>query len=332
MTLAVSLPVAGLPPRETPELVQAAARWGYRSAWASEVAGPDFASLLGAVAIASDVDLGVAVAPAQTRAPWLLAATAASLSHLSEGRFSLGVGTSSEIIVARWSGLDFDHPLDRLRETVEALRPLLDGEKVDYEGRFVHVRGARIFAPPPTRVPLLLGALNPRSLRQAGGLADGVCLNQLGPEHLPAVLDEVAAGARAVGRVPADLAVVARLFCWVTDDPEGAREQLRRTFAPYAAVDAYNRFFEWLGFEEEAAGVREAMAARDREAAARAVSDRMLDSIAAVGDADRVAARVRAYLDGGVTTAAIACPSPDPGDARATLEAVGTRLGPSPTK
>src|SRR5687767_12538503 len=111
MQLAVSLPIAGMPLHETPDVVRAAQGWGYTAAWASEVAGPDFPSVLGAVAATCDVDLGVAVAPVQTRSPWLLAATASSLSHLSKGRFSLGLGTSSEVIVQQWSGVDFQRPL-----------------------------------------------------------------------------------------------------------------------------------------------------------------------------------------------------------------------------
>ncbi len=326
MTLAVSLPITGMPLRETVSLVQDATDWGYTSAWSSEVAGPDFASLLGAVATGADIDLGVAVAPAQTRSPWLLAATASTLSHLSGGRFSLGVGTSSEMIVEQWSGLDFDRPLARLRETVEVLRQLMTGERVSYNGDFVRCNGYKLFAAPPAPVPLLLAALNPKSLRQAGELGDGVCLNQLAPEHMPMVLDEIRKGAEPAGHDLEGFEVMARLFSWVTDDPAAARTSLRRTFAPYTAVSGYNRFFSWLGFEEEMAAVRTAAAEGDREAMRAALSDAFLDTVCAVGDADTVAARIAAHREAGVTVAAIACPAPDAEEARRTLRAVGERL------
>jgi probable F420-dependent oxidoreductase len=282
---------------------------------------------LGAIATHADVDLGVAVAPAQTRAPWLLAATAATLSHLSGGRFTLGVGTSSEVIVAGWSGLPFDRPLARLRETVLLLRELLGGERVNHEGEFLTVSGYRLFAPLPAPIPVVIGALNPRSLRQAGELGDGVCLNQLGVPHLERALTEVRLGATAAGRSFEDLSVVARLFCWATDDVPAARAAVRRTFAPYAATTVYNRFFRWLGYGEEMDAVDGAAAQRDRAGMSAALSDDLVDTLYIVGDDDHVAERVRAYLDGGVTTAAIASLAPTLPDAERTFAAAAKALG-----
>jgi probable F420-dependent oxidoreductase len=324
--LALSLPVAGMPLTQTEAFARSCADRGYTAAWASEVAGPDFSSLLGSLAGRVDLDLGVAVAPMQTRAPWLLAATASTLSHLSGGRFSLGVGTSSEVIVEQWSGLAFDHPLPRLHETVEVLRELLSGERVSHDGSHLRVQGYRLFAPPPAPVPILVGALNPRSLRQAGAIGDGVCLNQFGPQHLDAILSEVRAGARGAGKDPGALGVVARLFCWVTDDLPAARTAVRRAFAPYAATRVYNRFFRWLGFEQEMDALLAALAEGDRRGAAAALSDEFIDTIYAIGDADHVAERVKAYVDAGVTVPAIACLGPGRAEAERTLHSIAAAL------
>lgn len=326
MDLAVSLPVPGLPLAGTADFVRAAAGRGYRAAWASEIAGPDFASLLGSIAGRADVDLGVAVVPAQTRAPWLLAATAATLSHLSGGRFTLGVGTSSEVIVEQWSGLAFDHPLWRLRETVEVLRRILTGERVSFAGEYVNVSGYRLPVAPSAPVPIVLGALNPVSLRQAGELGDGVCLNQLGVAAVPRVLAEVRAGAEAAGRPLEAFTVAARLFCLVTDDVPAARAAVRRTFAPYAATAVYSRFFRWLGYGEEMDAVSAAVTRGDRAGAAAALSDRMVDDLYVLGDADTVAARVAAYVDAGVTVPVIHSLGAAPADADRTLTAIATAL------
>ncbi|MGH8885405.1 MAG: LLM class F420-dependent oxidoreductase [Egibacteraceae bacterium] len=325
MQLAVSLPVAGVGVDATVPFVRRCVEWGYSAAWSSEVAGPDFPSLLGAVA-SCGVDLGVAVAPVQTRSPWLLAATASTLSHLSGGRFTLGLGTSSEVIVEQWSGIPFERPLERLRETVEAVRAILSGQRVDLSGEFVTARGYRLFAPPPAPVPIVVGALNRRSLRQAGAIADGVCLNQLAPEHVPLVLAEARAGAEAAGRDPSGLLVVARLLCWVTDDVPAAREQARRTLVPYIATSVYHRFYRWLGFGEEAEAVRVALGGRDRKAATAAVSDRLLDAVTAIGDEEFVTAKVQAYVDAGVAVPVIACLCPDAVAAERTLRGIAARL------
>lgn len=322
MTLAVSVPAAGVPLAELPAFLHDAAAWGYTAAWAGEAAGPDFPSVLGAAAAAGPpMDLGIAIAPVQTRSPWLLAATASSLSHLSGGRFSLGVGPSSELIVERWSGVPFDRPLRRVRETVDVVRSILAGEKVTHQGDFFSTSSYRIFAPPPAPVPIIVGALNPMSLRQAGEIGDGVALNQLSAADLPKVLGEVRVGAERSGRTLADLTVVARLFCLVTDDVPAAREAIRRTFTPYAATAGYNRFFRYLGFEEEMTRLWEAFAVRDRERATAAFTDELVDTIAVLGDEDTVTEGVRAYLDNGVDVAAIACMTGDRAQAERTLRA-----------
>lgn len=326
MTLAVSLPVNGMPLDETVAYVRECADLGYRAVWASEVAGPDFASLMGAVAGAGlDVDLGVAVAPVQTRSAWLLAATASTLSQLSGGRFSLGLGTSSELIVERWSGVPFDRPLTQLRETVETVRAMLAGERVDLDGEFVRTHGYKMFA--PAEVPLVVGALNAGSLRQAGRIGDGIALNQCAPEHLPMILGEARKGAEQAGKDFSAMPVVARLFCMVTDQPEAGREMVRHVFAPYAATSVYNRFFTWLGYGEEMAAVAEAFARKDRAAAAAALSDDFVRSIYVIGDADHVAGRVRAYLDNGVTMAAIQPLAMGREDSLRTMRAIQGAMG-----
>lgn len=326
MQLAVSLPMTGVPLTESVALVKEATEWGYTAAWGSEVAGPDFPALLGAVSAVADVDLGVAVTPVQTRSPWLLAATAATLSHLSGGRFSLGLGTSSEVIVQQWSGVPFERPLARLRETVEVVRAMLGGEKVAHDGEFISTSGYRLFAPPPAPVPIVVGALGDVSLRQAGAIGDGLALNQVAAEDVPGMIEQWRAGAAEAGRSVDGQPVVDRLFCLVTDQPDVARDLLRGFFAPYVATTVYNRFYRAHGFEKEADEVAAAMANRDRAAANAAVSDRLLDAVTAIGSADEVAARVQAYVDAGVTVPVIACLGMGRDTHVATLRGIGERL------
>src|SRR5437870_10090404 len=107
----------------------------------------------------------------------------------------------------------------------------------------------------------------------AGELADGLCINQIAPKHVPAMLDEVRRGAKEAGReLPGDFPVVARLFCLVTDDAPAARTILKMVFAPYVATSVYNRFYKWMGYEEEASAIAAAAAAKDREGMTAAFS------------------------------------------------------------
>ncbi|MDX1510231.1 MAG: LLM class F420-dependent oxidoreductase [Nitriliruptorales bacterium] len=321
--LAVSAPFPGCSAAESVELVQASVAWGYEACWAAEVDGPDAFSILGAVAATTDLELGVAVVPVQTRSAFVLGMTALSLASLTGGRFTLGVGASSEVLVSRFGGMPFERPLSHLREAVEVLKPILAGERASIEGEHVRVGGYRYPVPAPVPVPLWIGALNPRSLRQTGELADGLCINQVAPQHLGRMLDEVHAGAAAADRtLPDPLPVMARLFCLVTDEIDFARQMVKHVFAPYVATSVYNRFYRWQGYEQEAAAIQEAAEAKDKSAMAAAFSDRLVDDLFLIGSADTVTARIREYVEAGVTVPVIAPLAADAAGAGATLEAV----------
>jgi probable F420-dependent oxidoreductase len=320
--LAVTSPIAGSS-RKSVEIARRCADWGFNAAWASEVDGPDAFSVLGALAATTDLDLGVGIVPVQTRSVFTLGMTAVSLAQLSNGRFTLGIGASSEVLVERFGGQSFERPLGHLRETALAIRPILCGERSTFEGRDVRVGGYKTPTPPPSPVPLFFGSLNPRSLRLAGELADGLCLNQIAPHHVPAMLDEVRSGARAAGRELGDFPVMARLFCAVTEDAPGTRSVVAQVFAPYVATSVYNRFYRWMGYEEEAEAIARAAAAKDREAMARAFTDRMARDLFVIGDAATVVRRLREYVEAGVTIPVIAPLALSEDDAAATLREIG---------
>jgi probable F420-dependent oxidoreductase len=321
--LGVTAPLPGSTARESFEIVRRARDWGYRSVWASEVDGPDAFTLLGAFAATTDLDLGVGVVPVQTRTAFTLGMTAVSLAQLCGGRFVLGIGASSEVLVSRFGGQPFDRPLQNVREAALALRPILRGDRSTFEGRYVRVGGYKPPTPPPAPVPLFLGSLNPRSLRLAGELADGLCVNQIGPHHVPAMLEEVRAGAKRAGRELGEFPVMARLFCVVTDDLPVARAAVARTFSVYVATSVYNRFYRWMGYEAEAEAIARAAAAKDRDAMAAAFTDRMVRDLFVIGDASAVVARLRDYVDAGVTIPVVAPLAPDAAAAAGMLRAIG---------
>jgi probable F420-dependent oxidoreductase len=319
-SLAFSLPLTGVDARTAVDVAREAEGRGYAACWNSEVQGPDAFTTLGALAVATDLELGVAVVPAQTRSPFVLGMTAVSLAELTGGRFTLGIGASSEVIVGRWAGQPFDKPLTAVRETVAALQPVLRGERSTLDGERVTIGGYKPHATPPGgRVPLVLGALNPRSCRMVGELGvDGVALNQLAPHHVPQVLAQVTEGAG--GELPEGFRVVARLFCAVTDDVPAARGLVKAVFAPYIATSVYNRFYRWMGYEAEAQAVLDA--GQDRRAMAAAVTDRVIDDLFCLGTADEVASRIASYVEAGVTVPVVQPLSFGREQAEATLWAV----------
>lgn len=318
--LALSLPLQGVDARTAIEVAQQAEARGFDAVWCSEVQGPDAFSTLGALAVTTDLELGVAVVPAQTRSAFALGMTAVSLAELSQGRFTLGVGASSELIVEQWAGQPFDHPLTAVRDTVNALRPVLEGRRSTSEGEVVRMNGYRPHATPPGgRVPLVLAALNPRSCRLVGELGvDGVCLNQSAPRHVEQIVAEVARG--AAGTLPDDYRVIARLFCAVTHDVPAMRDVVRKRFAPYIATTAYNRFYRWMGYPSEADAVLAADG--DRQAMAGALSDSLIDDIFLLGSAEEIAERIAEFRRAGVTDPVIQPLGPGRGEAERSLWSV----------
>jgi len=321
--LAITAPLAGCTARESLDVAIAASQWGYRAAWGSEVDGPDAFTLLGALAATTDYDLGVGVIPVQTRTVFTIGMSAVSLAQLSRGRFSLGIGASSEVIVKRFGGQPFDKPLAHVREAVEALRPILRGERSTFDGEYVHIGGYKHPSPPPAPVPLFLGSLNPRSLRMAGELADGLCVNQVSPHQVTVMVDEARKGAKAAGRELGDFPVMARLFCLVTDDAAAARRIVGGVFAPYVATSVYNRFYRWMGYEEEAEAIAKAAEAGDKDAMRAAFSDRMARDLFVIGTLGEVVERLREYVEAGVTIPVVAPLAPGADAAGQTLKAIG---------
>src|SRR5919199_2379025 len=127
---ALSLELPGLTLPQHEPVVRAAEAAGYTDAWSGETGGHDgFTSLLLAAAWTERMRLGTGVVNVFTRGPAVLAQHASAMQDASDGRFVLGIGSSSNVIVERWNGIPFDKPLTKVRETVERLRTVLAGER-----------------------------------------------------------------------------------------------------------------------------------------------------------------------------------------------------------
>ncbi|MDT7547003.1 MAG: hypothetical protein QOE99_3113, partial [Actinomycetota bacterium] len=190
--LALPLNLA-LPVRGFVDVAARAEAAGYDRLWAAEAGNNDAFGLLTAVALGtSTVGLATGVVPIYTRTPSLMAQSAGTLQDVSGGRFTLGVGVSSKMIVERWNGVPYDKPLGRIKEYVEVVRELLDGKRVDRDGTYYDVHGYFLMMnnpqPPP---PIILGALNEQMLRAGGEVADGVCLNWIGAHAVADALEHV---------------------------------------------------------------------------------------------------------------------------------------------
>jgi probable F420-dependent oxidoreductase len=305
----------GLGPQAALDAARLAQDVGYTSFWTAEATGPEAFSVLAAAgAVAPNLDLGVGVLALQLRTPPLVAMGAATLQALHPDRdILIGVGISSPAVAGRWHGATYgDRPLQQVREYLTLLRLCLSGEKVDFAGDFYEIKGFRLGMKQGVRRPkLVLAALNPKMLQLGGELADGVLLNYLPASHVPWSVEQVRKGGAAT--------VYAYVHAGVCERHEGI-DLAKRDLWSYAVVDSYARNFERAGYVDEIAGVREHMAAGDRDGAIASISDRMVDGIDVMGDADAVHRTMQDYVAGGVDVPVL-MPLPWGADRRASIDA-----------
>lgn len=327
MLLAFSPTTPGLTATEHIELCVLAETLGYQGAWAAEVAGPGAFALLGAVAVRTTrIEAGVAVVPATTRSPALLAMESATVSQLLGGRpLWLGIGASSQFIVESWHGDTFGPPLARVEQAVAATRALLSGER-SFTGAHIRVERFALATPPAGPVRLAVGALGPAMLGLAGAIGDGACLNLMPPSLVVRQREAIAAGATGAGReLPAHFTVMGRLHTVPGDDLTACRDAVRRGFGPYFAQPVYNRFLSWMGHPEEAAAVATAFAAGDRDGVARALTDQVVDDVALVGPVGRIRDRLAEYAAGGLDVGALSIIAPGAAEVAAVLRELAPR-------
>jgi probable F420-dependent oxidoreductase len=296
----LTIPLAGIPLPDQAALLRGAVEAGFTDLWSAEVAGTDaFTPLALASVWAPRARLGTAVAPVFTRGPGLLAMSAAALAEAAPGRFALGIGASSPVVVRDWNAVSYVDPYRRARDVLRFLRRALAGETVDEAYETFAVRRFRLERPPEQPPPVLLAALRPGMLRLAVAEADGVILNWLAADDLPRVLSEL------TGRGP-DFEVAARIFVCPTEDAEYARNVGRRLVATYLTVPAYAAFHKWLGRGEALAPMWHAWQAGDRRAAAASLPAEVIDALLVHGSPRSCAEQVARYVAAGVQTPVIA--------------------------
>lgn len=299
----LSVPMEGFSLPELGEVAREAERLGYTDAWSFEVDGTDGFTPLAVIGLATAMRLGTAIANVYTRGPATLASTAAGLAELAPGRFILGIGSGSQVIVESWNGDTFVKPAARVREMAQFLRAALAGERVVFKGETFSVDGFRLIRVPDTPVPIYIAALREGMLKVAGQVGDGVILNWLSPDDVPRSVAVVREAAKRAGRDPDAIEITARLF--ISLDPPGPEADLavRRHIAAYLNVPVYRSFHEWLGRTDVLAPMWSAWAGGDRRGAVAAIPEQVMDDLIGRGSLADIKERVQRYLDNGLDTA-----------------------------
>jgi F420-dependent oxidoreductase-like protein len=306
------------------EFAVAAERIGVASLWVPEVWGYDALTGLAYLAAKTcSVNLGTFVVQLGSRSPALLATSALSLVELSGGRFILGIGTSGPRVMEGWHGVRFRRPVQTTRETIEIIRTVGRGDRLEHAGEIYPLplpksRGAALRPlVRPDHVPVYVAAMGPQNLRLTGEMADGWLGNAFIPEAAEVFLGPLREGAQHAGRTLDQLDLVAPVAVEFHDDQASADAAARRHADGYAftigAMGAggggdstgrnfYNDAFTRLGYGAEINTVAELWQAGKHDEARRSVPLDLGRLTNLLGTPDAIAERVRRYRAVGITT------------------------------
>jgi F420-dependent oxidoreductase-like protein len=305
----------GTNPTELVALAEEAERLGFDSAWAAEAWGTDAVTVLAWVAArTTTLKVGSAIMQIPARTPASTAMTAMTLDLMSGGRFLLGLGVSGPQVVEGWHGQPWGKPLARTREYVGIVRTVLRRETLEHHGAHYDIpyagAGSTGLGKPlkvlgrPLRadLPIYLAALGPKNVELAAEIADGWLPIFLSPERFDAVFRP------HLGHAGDGFDIAAGVQIVVGDDVQACRDVVKQSLALYVGgmgapgSNFYNALACRYGYEREAAEVQQLyLGGKQREAVA-AVPDALVDEVALVGPRERIAARLDAWRECGVTT------------------------------
>jgi len=313
-------------------LAEQAEAVGFDSVWVSEAWGSDGVSLLAWIGARTErVALGTAILPIGSRTPALLAQTAATLDMLSGGRLILGLGVSGPQVMEGWHGVPFAKPVTRTRETVEVIRGILRRErKLEYDGESIRLPmpdGTGLgkplklmLRPHRAEIPIYLASIGPQNTALTAETADGWLPFLYSPDQAAEVWGPALAAGAASRKLPARLDIAPMVDCALGDDLARLRDQLRPGIALYVGGmgarrrNFYNQLACRYGYEAAAKTIQDLYLDGKKDDAAAAVPDGLVDEICLVGPEARIAERMAAYREAGVTTLIVSPPVDEEGN------------------
>ncbi|NGP05117.1 LLM class F420-dependent oxidoreductase [Rhodococcus sp. 14C212] len=297
------------PPAGAERLVAEVESCGVDSFWTAEAYGSDaLTPLAWWGSQTSTVKLGTSVCQMAARTPTALAMAAQTIDHLSGGRMIVGIGASGPQVVEGWYGQPYPRPLERTREYVDIMRAVWARDKpVTFKGRHYQLpfEGGTGLGKPlksivhPLRrdIPIYMGAEGPRNVALAAEIADGWIPLWFSPktdDFYRAALTE--GFSRDHARHDASTFEAAGMCPLAEDDDvEKAAARIKPLVALYAggmgAKDAnfHTDVFVRMGWADVCEEVQKLYLSGRPELAAQAVPTEMVEDVALVGPADKIA-------------------------------------------
>ena len=257
---------------------------------------------------------GSGVLPIWTRNPAVIAASWSTMWELGgkydgRGRVMLGLGAWWEPIAGR-VGVKRERPLLAMKEYVESIRQLFTMEEVTYKGEFVNLDRIKLDVAfsdaSPRDIPIYIGATGDKMLEMTGEICDGVVLNYVvSTDYIRHAVSLVEKGAKKVGKTIEDIDRPELLICSLSDkNPQAAMDEGKKLVAYYFATEPH--IMKASGASEELLQKVQSVMGwpateEDYARAAKLIPDEVVRNVMAVGTAAECRAKVKEYIDAGVT-------------------------------
>jgi len=282
---------------------------GLHSVWKTEdYYFRDGISLLSAVAVhTKNVKIGVDVINPYTRNPALIAMSAATIDEVSNGRFILGMGSSTEVWIEEQMGIRLGKRLTVLKETVEAIRKILSGDLVNFEGKEVKLRNIRLgFKPYRKNIPIYLAAVGPKMLQLAGGVADGVILTAASsPKYIrDFAMENLKIGMEKSGKKIEQIDICCNIIFSLSEDSKKAKELAKMMTGLCLSIPEYgDLIMEKSGMDKDLLiPIRQCLKKGDVHLMRRYVTDEMIDIFTISGTKKECEDKFFEYKKAGIKT------------------------------
>jgi F420-dependent oxidoreductase-like protein len=323
---------AGLP--AAIELAKEADRLGYHSGWTAEAYGTDAVTpLTWLMAHTEQMAWGTAIMQMPARSPAMAAMTAATLDLMSGGRFLLGIGASGPQVAEGWHGQAYGKPLIRTREYVEIVRAVLRREgPLEHHGLYYNIPYSDtdatglgkplkiIVHPRRADIPIYLAAIGPKNVKLAAEIADGWLPIFFSPDRLQETYgDALDAGfaKQGGGKSLASFDIAPTVMVLLGDDVDSLRGLAKPMVALYVGgmgargKNFYNDLACRYGYEAAAKEIQDLYLDGKKGDAIAAVPDELIDEVALVGPRERIADRLEAWKESGITTMVVGAGQPE---------------------
>ena len=292
-----------------------------------------FVPLTLAAAATERVGLATSVAISFPRSPMVTAVVSWDLQTLSNGRFTIGLGSQIKPHNERRYSVPWSAPAPRMREYVQGMRAIFEswqtGERLRYEGdHYQFTLMTPNFTPPPLETPppaIQIAAVGPNMLGVAGRQCDGVMLHPFCTRGYleETILPRLRAGLDAAGRDRSDFEIAGGGFVatGATDeDVDRAFEFVRKRVGFYGSTPSYWPVFELHDQLELGHKLNALSKAGEWDAMTSAVGDDVVELFCARGRHDQIADAVAGHFGG--LTDTIGLDSSVPGETIEQIQAI----------